>query len=398
MKTQNVAILGATGSIGASALDVIARHPDRFRAFALTANRKVEALAELCARHRPAWAGIADARLAAELERRLRAAGADTKVLAGEAGLAEIASRAEVDAVVAAIVGAAGLRATLAAATAGKKLLLANKEALVCAGPLFMDTVRRHRATLLPVDSEHNAVFQCLPPFASGELAKKGIRRIVLTASGGPFRGRPRAELQRVTPDEACAHPNWRMGRKISVDSATMMNKGLEVIEAHWLFGASAEQIEVLIHPQSVVHSMVEYADGSVIAQLGNPDMRTPIAQALAYPDRIDAGVPPLDLAHIGRLAFERPDLERFPALRLAYDALRTGGSAPAVLNAANEVAVAAFLERRLPFLRMTAVIEETLVSTAATPLATLEDVFAADSAARARAGQIVNRLYSNAA
>jgi 1-deoxy-D-xylulose-5-phosphate reductoisomerase len=322
----------------------------------------------------------------------------ETKVAAGEQGLAELASRAEVDSVIAAIVGAAGLRATLAAAEAGKKLLLANKESLVCAGPLFMETVRRHGATLLPVDSEHNAVFQCLPPFASGGLERKGIRRIVLTASGGPFRRRARADLQRVTPDEACAHPNWSMGRKISVDSATMMNKGLEVIEAHWLFGASAEQIEVLIHPQSVIHSMVEYADGSVIAQLGNPDMRTPIAQALAFPDRIDAGVAPLDLARIGQLGFEQPDLDRFPALRLAYQALRAGGSAPAILNAANEVAVAAFLERRLPFLRMTAVIEETLGSTAVTPLATLEDVFTADSAARARAGQIVNRLYSNAA
>jgi 1-deoxy-D-xylulose-5-phosphate reductoisomerase len=266
------------------------------------------------------------------------------------------------------------------------------------AGPVFMDVVRRHGATLLPIDSEHNAVFQCLPPFASGDLGRKGIRRILLTASGGPFRGRARADLHRVTPDEACAHPNWTMGRKISVDSATMMNKGLEVIEAHWLFGASPEQIEVVIHPQSVVHSMVEYADGSVIAQLGNPDMRTPIAQALAYPDRIDAGVSSLDLTRTGALSFEQPDLERFPALRLAYQALERGGSAPAVLNAANEVAVAAFLERRLPFLRMTAVIEETLGSTAGTPLATLEDVLAADAAARARAGQIVNRLYSNAA
>ncbi len=398
MKPQNVAILGATGSIGASALDVITRHPGRFRAYALTANRRVDVLAELCARHRPAWAGIADPRLAPELERRLREAGVAARVAAGEQGLAEIAARAEVDSVVAAIVGAAGLRATLAAAGAGKKLLLANKEALVCAGPLFMETVRRHGATLLPVDSEHNAVFQCLPPFASGGLAQKGVRRIVLTASGGPFRRRARSDLGRVTPEEACAHPNWSMGRKISVDSATMMNKGLEVIEAHWLFGASPEQIEVLIHPQSVVHSMVEYADGSVIAQLGNPDMRTPLAQALAFPDRIEAGVDPLDLARIGQLGFEPPDPERFPALRLAYQALRAGGTAPAVLNAANEVAVAAFLDRRLSFLGMTAVVEETLVSTAVTALATLEDVLAADAAARARAGQIVDRLYSNAA
>jgi len=398
MKAQNIAILGATGSIGASALDVIARHPERFRAWALTANRRVDALAALCAKYRPAWAGIADARLAPELERRLREAGVPTQVAAGAGGLAELAERAEVDTVIAAIVGAAGLRATLAAAAAGKKLLLANKEALVCAGPIFMDTVRRHRATLLPVDSEHNAVFQCLPASASGTLAQKGIRRIVLTASGGPFRRRARADLQRVTPDEACAHPNWSMGRKISVDSATMMNKGLEVIEAHWLFGAAPEQIEVVIHPQSVVHSMVEYADGSVIAQLGNPDMRTPIAQALAFPDRVEAGVEPLDLARIGQLGFEPPDLERFPALRLAYQALRAGGTAPAVLNAANEVAVAAFLDRRLSFLGMTGVIEETLGSTAVAPLATLEDVLAADAAARAHADQIVHRSYSNAA
>jgi 1-deoxy-D-xylulose-5-phosphate reductoisomerase len=319
-------------------------------------------------------------------------------VVAGEEGLVQLAAAPDADCVMAAIVGAAGLRATLAAARAGKKLLLANKEALVCAGPLFMDTVRRHQATLLPIDSEHNAVFQCLPPFSSGELARKGIRRIVLTASGGPFRDRARTELHRVTPEEACAHPNWIMGKKISVDSATMMNKGLEVIEAHWLFGASAEQIEVVIHPQSVVHSMVEYADGSVIAQLGNPDMRTPIAQALAFPERIDSGVASLDLARIGTLGFARPDLERFPALRLAYEALTLGGSAPAVLNAANEVAVAAFLERKLPFLRVTTVIEETLASTPAAPLATLDDVFAVDAAARTRADQIVNRFYSHAA
>jgi 1-deoxy-D-xylulose-5-phosphate reductoisomerase len=398
MKTQNVAILGATGSIGASTLDVIARHPERFRAFALSANRRVEELAELCARFRPAYAAVAQPSLVPRLRECMKTAGAEAKIVAGEEGLAELACLPEVDCVMAAIVGAAGLRATLAAARAGKKLLLANKEALVSAGPVFMSTVRRHGATLLPIDSEHNAVFQCLPPFSSGDLATKGIRRIVLTASGGPFRHRARAELHRVTPDEACAHPNWRMGRKISVDSATMMNKGLEVIEAHWLFGASSDQIEVLIHPQSVVHSMVEYADGSVIAQLGNPDMRTPIAQALAFPDRIDSGVSSLDLARVATLGFERPDFERFPALQLAYEALARGGSAPAVLNAANEIAVAAFLERRLSFLSVTAVIEETLASTASAPLGTLEDVFAVDAAARRRADQIVNRLYSDAA
>ena len=384
MKTQNIAILGATGSIGASALDVIARHPERFRAWALTANRRVDALAALCAKYRPAWAGIADARLAPELERRLREAGVPTQVAAGAGGLAELAARAEVDTVVAAIVGAAGLRATLAAAAAGKKLLLANKEALVCAGPIFMDTVRRHRATLLPVDSEHNAVFQCLPASASGTLAQKGIRRIVLTASGGPFREKGLDVMERATPEEAVAHPNWRMGAKISVDSATMMNKGLEVIEAHWLFGAAPEQIEVVIHPQSVVHSMVEYADGSVIAQLGNPDMRTPIAQALAFPDRVEAGVEPLDLARIGQLGFEPPDLERFPALRLAYQALRAGGTAPAVLNAANEVAVARFLDGRISFNDIPVVIERSMDAHRPAEVTTLAAVRAVDTWARA--------------
>jgi 1-deoxy-D-xylulose-5-phosphate reductoisomerase len=395
---QNIAILGATGSIGASTLDVIARHPSRFRVAALTANRQVDELVELCRRHRPDYACVADTAHAPRLRERLGAAGVGCRVLAGEAGLVEAASLPEVDCVMAAIVGAAGLRATLAAARAGKKLLLANKEALVVAGPVFMQTVRSSGAMLLPIDSEHNAIFQCLPPFATGELAAKGIRRILLTGSGGPFRGRARAELYRVTPDEACAHPNWVMGRKISVDSATMMNKGLEIIEARWLFGASPEQIEVVIHPQSVVHSMVEYADGSVIAQLGHPDMRTPIAQALAYPERIDAGVPSLDLFRIGPLSFERPDFERFPALALAYAALRSAGAAPATLNAANEIAVAAFLEGRLPFLQITAVIEETLNGLPAGPLGTLEDVLAADDRARARANQIIARFNSHAA
>jgi 1-deoxy-D-xylulose-5-phosphate reductoisomerase len=395
-KIQNIAVLGATGSIGASTLDVIARHPARFRVAALTANRQVDELAELCRRHRPDYVCVADASRAPRLRERL--AGTGCRVFVGEEGLVELASLPEIDCVMAAIVGAAGLRATLAAARSGKKLLLANKEALVVAGPVFMDAVRRHGATLLPIDSEHNAIFQCLPPFAAGELAAKGIRRILLTGSGGPFRGRARTELHRVTPDEACAHPNWVMGRKISVDSATMMNKGLEVIEAHWLFGASPDQIQVVIHPQSVVHSMVEYADGSIIAQLGHPDMRTPIAQALAYPGRIDAGVPSLDLFRVGQLSFEQPDFERFPALGLAYAALKSGGAAPATLNAANEVAVAAFLEGRLPFLQITAVIEETLNALDAGPLRTLEEVLAADSMARARASQVVMRFDSNAA
>ena len=393
---QNIAILGATGSIGASTLDVIARHPSRFRVAALTANRQVDELAELCRRHRPATVCVADASQAPRLRERL--AGAGCRILAGEEGLVEVASLPDVDCVMAAIVGAAGLRATLAAAKAGKKLLLANKEALVVAGSVFMEAVRSSRATLLPIDSEHNAIFQCLPPFASGELAAKGVRRILLTGSGGPFRARARTELHRVTPDEACAHPNWVMGRKISVDSATMMNKGLEIIEAHWLFGAKPEQIQVVVHPQSVVHSMVEYTDGSVIAQLGHPDMRTPIAQALAYPERIEAGVSSLDLFRIGLLSFEQPDFERFPALGLAYSALKSGGAAPATLNAANEIAVAAFLEGRLPFLQITAVIEETLSQLAPGAVRTLEEVLAADARARMRASQIVARFNSNAA
>jgi len=380
MKPQNVAILGATGSIGASALDVITRHPGRFRAYALTANRRVDVLAELCARHRPAWAGIADPRLAPELERRLREAGVAARVAAGEQGLAEIAARAEVDSVVAAIVGAAGLRATLAAAGAGKKLLLANKEALVCAGPLFMETVRRHGATLLPVDSEHNAVFQVFE-----RERRHAIERIVLTASGGPFREREHADMEDVTPEQAVAHPNWRMGAKISVDSATMMNKGLEVIEAHHLFELPSERIDVVVHPQSVVHGMVCYSDGSVLAQLGSPDMRTPIASALGWPDRIAAPSPRLDLAALARLTFEAPDPGRFPALALARAALAAGGTAPTVLNAANEIAVAAFLARQIGFLDIARTVERVLDAFPSRALRDLEDVVAVDEETRAR-------------
>jgi len=393
-RTRNIAILGATGSIGRSTLDVAARHPNRYRIVALTACRKVEELADLCSRHGAAYACIADVSLAPALERQLKALGAPTKVLAGAAGLLEVATLPEVDCVMAAIVGGAGLASTLAAARAGKKLLLANKEALVMAGPVFMETVRRHGSVLLPIDSEHNAVFQCLPPaFLAANFDNAGIRRILLTGSGGPFRSRARSDLRHVTPEEACAHPNWVMGKKISVDSATMMNKGLEVIEAHWLFGAKAHQIQVVVHPQSVIHSMVEYTDGSVIAQMGNPDMRTPIAQALAFPERIEAGVSSLDLFTTGSLTFEAPDFERFPALRLAYQALDENGTAPTILNAANEVAVAAFLERRLSFLHITAVIEETMQGIAATAMRSVEDVVAADSAARLRAAEIVRRL-----
>ena len=390
-KLQNLTILGATGSVGRNTLDVAARHPQRFRIFALSANERIDELAVLCLRHRPRYAVVANAVQAESLRGRL--APDATEILRGQPGLERVAAHAETDCVMAAIVGAAGLVPTLAAARAGKKLLLANKEALVMAGPIFMQAVRTHQATLLPIDSEHNAVFQCLPDFFPGDLGGLGIRRILLTASGGPFRETALEHLKNVTPDEACAHPNWAMGRKISVDSATMMNKALEIIEAHWLFGATPEQIEVVIHPQSVVHSMVEYADGSVIAQLGNPDMRTPIAHALAYPDRMEAGVGSLDLARVGRLDFSTPDLVRFPALRLGYRALREGGTSPATLNAANEVAVLAFLERRLPFLAITTVIEAVMNELPPSPLASLDDVLGADAAARTHAMRRVDAM-----
>lgn len=388
---QNLTILGATGSIGLNTLDVAARHPQRFRIFALSANERIDALAGLCLRHKPRYAVVAHAAQAGALGARLDAAA--TQILIGPQGLEQVSAHPETDCVMAAIVGAAGLAPTLAAARAGKKLLLANKEALVMAGPIFMDAVRTHRATLLPIDSEHNAIFQCLPNFLAGDLGSHGVRRVLLTASGGPFRETDLARLQSVTPDEACAHPNWVMGRKISVDSATMMNKALEIIEAHWLFGATPEQIQVVIHPQSVVHSMVEYADGSVIAQLGNPDMRTPIAHALAYPDRIEAGVGSLDLSRVGRLDFAPPDFVRFPALRLGYRALEEGGTSPATLNAANEIAVAAFLERRLPFLAITAVIEAVMNELHPRPLASLDDVLEADAAARRHAALQVGAM-----
>jgi 1-deoxy-D-xylulose-5-phosphate reductoisomerase len=387
MKT--IAVLGATGSIGASALDVIARHPDRFRAGVLAAHRNVEALADLCAKFEPHLAVIADAALEGELRDRLRAAMLATRVAAGPEALVDAARDEACDTVIAAIVGAAGLESTLAAARAGKRLLLANKEAVVMAGPLLRAALDEGRGELLPIDSEHNAVFQCLPAQRAG-LEAAGVRRIVLTASGGPFRGRSREHLGAITPEMACAHPNWRMGRKISVDSATLMNKGLEVIEAHFLFGAPAERIDVVVHPQSIVHSMVEYADGSVLAQLGNPDMRTALAHALAWPERVDAGVAPLDLVASGRLDFEAPDRETFACLDLAYGALAAGGSAPIVLNAANEVAVAAFLEGRLPFLGIAEVIESTMESAPFAPIGALEDVVDVDLTARRVADRII--------
>ena len=357
-----VAILGSTGSIGVSTLDVLRRHPDRFRVAALTAHRDVEALFQQCLMHEPDVAVLADTAAAERLRERLRVAGQSVEVLAGVSGLERAATLPEVAYVMAAIVGAAGLPPTLAAARAGKRVLLANKEALVMAGPLFMAAIRQHGAELLPIDSEHNALFQCLPAdFASIGLAAAGVRRLLLTGSGGPFRTAPLAQLADATPEQACAHPNWNMGRKISVDSATMMNKGLEVIEAHWLFEAPTATIEVVVHPQSVIHSMVEYRDGSVLAQLGNPDMRTPIAHALAWPRRLASGVTFLDFARLGKLEFQAPDFARFPCLRLAFAALEAGGTAPAVLNAANEVAVQAFLDRRIRFTDIAAVVEHAL-------------------------------------
>jgi len=380
---QNLTILGSTGSVGANTLDVVERHPDRFRVLALTANARADVLFDQCLRHRPRYAVLAEASAAEKLERRARDSGLETQVLHGSEGLEFVAALPETDAVMAAIVGIAGLRATFAAAAAGKKVLLANKEALVTAGPVLLRAAQAGGAALLPIDSEHNAVFQALPRHFAGELPAVGVRRILLTASGGPFRLTPVNELAHVTPQAACAHPNWVMGRKISVDSATMMNKGLEVIEARWLFNARSDQIEVVIHPESVIHSLVEYVDGSVIAQLGNPDMRTPIAHALAYPDRIDAGVDFLDLARIGSLHFERPDVTRFPCLRLAYEALAAGGCAPAVLNAANEVAVERFLSGKIGFTDIPQLIQAVLTRCERGAVDSLDDVLEADRAAR---------------
>jgi 1-deoxy-D-xylulose-5-phosphate reductoisomerase len=394
---NGVAILGSTGSVGENTLDVVARHPDRFRVVALGAHRNVEKLAAQCARFRVPYAAIADANAAPRLVEALRALGASTQVLAGEEGLVEAAQMSEVNSVMAAIVGAAGLPSTLAAARAGKRLLLANKESLVMAGPLLMQAVRSSGATLLPIDSEHNAIFQCLPPSARAGVAPPGVRRILLTASGGPFLDADGARLDRVTPEEACAHPKWVMGRKISVDSATLMNKGLEFIEACLLFGVSPAQVEVLIHRESIVHSLVEYVDGSVLAQLGCPDMRIPIAHALAWPERVTSGVQSLDLIRVGALRFEAPDLRRFPALGLAQDAAQAGGLRPALLNAANEVAVSAFLEGRLNFARIPAVIESVMASTSGGEIRDLEDVLAADSEARARATVLIRPQAVNA-
>ncbi|ABA72850.1 1-deoxy-D-xylulose-5-phosphate reductoisomerase [Pseudomonas fluorescens] len=391
-RPQQITVLGATGSIGLSTLDVIARHPDRYQAFALSGFTRLSELFALCVRHLPEYAVVPEAGAARNLQDDLRAAGLSTQVLVGEEGLCQVAAAPEVDAVMAAIVGAAGLRPTLAAVEAGKKILLANKEALVMSGALFMQAVRKSGSVLLPIDSEHNAIFQCMPQDFARGLSNVGVRRILLTASGGPFRQTPMAELAHVSPDQACAHPNWSMGRKISVDSASMMNKGLELIEACWLFDAKPSQVEVVIHPQSVIHSLVDYVDGSVLAQLGNPDMRTPIANALAWPERIDSGVAPLDLFAVARLDFEAPDEERFPCLRLARQAAEAGNSAPAMLNAANEVAVAAFLDGRVRYLEIASIIEEVLNLEPVVALDNLDAVFAADATARTLAGQWLSR------
>ena len=397
-KKIGITILGATGTIGVNTLDVLSRHPGRFEVVALTANRDIDRLFDQCRTVEPAYAVMADEAAATQLAERLRAAGLATEVLAGVEGLEQVACMAETDYVMAGIVGAAGLLPTLAAARAGKRVMLANKEALVMSGQLFMDEIRRSGAELLPIDSEHNAIFQCMPGNFETGLDQVGVERILLTASGGPFREWPLERLDSVTPEQAVAHPNWVMGRKISVDSATMMNKGLEVIEACWLFDTGSDRVEVVLHPQSVIHSMVSYNDGSVLAQLGNPDMRTPIAYSLAWPERMGSGVDPLDMFAVGRLDFERPDLNRFPCLRLAYEAYEAGGTATAVLNAANEIAVQAFLDGQLRFTDIPRVIEQTLADVQAQDAVGLAVVLAADEDARKHAEATVSRLSGGCA
>jgi 1-deoxy-D-xylulose-5-phosphate reductoisomerase len=390
---QGVVVLGATGSIGMNTLDVVARHPGRFRVLALTANNQVERLRAQCERFVPELAVMNDSIAAKELKASVEAAGLPTKILSGLEGLKAAASLSQADIVMASIVGAAGLEPTLAAIRAGKRVLIANKEPLVMSGRLFIEEAQRSGAQILPIDSEHNAIFQCMPPgFRAGE-ARQEVRRIILTCSGGPFRTTPIDKLRNVTPDQACAHPNWRMGRKISVDSATLMNKGLELIEACWLFGVAPDQVEIVIHSQSVIHSMVEYADGSVLAQLGNPDMRTPISHALAWPERMDSGVDGLDLCQVGRFDFEPPDFSRFPCLRLAYDAARIGGTAPAILNAGNEVAVQAFLERRIGFTDIPRVIEYVMSHTTISERVQLDTVLSDDAHARQSANHFLVNL-----
>lgn len=392
-----VAVLGSTGSVGVNTLDVVARHRDRFKVVALTANRDVDGLLKQCLEHQPALAVMVDEKAAAQLKARLKESGLKTEVQSGPRALSDAAALPEAPYVMAAIVGAAGLEATLAAVKAGKRVLLANKEALVMAGQVFMDAVRKHGAELMPIDSEHNAVFQCMPGGYRAGPWPRGVRRIVLTASGGPFRGWPLERLAQVTPAEACAHPTWNMGRKISVDSATMMNKGLEVIEACWLFGTSPARVEVVVHPQSVIHSMVEYDDGSVLAQLSNPDMRTPIAHGLGWPERLEAGVEPLDILARETLDFEPPDLEAFPCLRLAMQAAEAGDGAPVVLNAANEVAVAAFLAERLSFTGIADLVASALDEVARSHCGSLEEVLSLDGRAREACDRRLRSLAASA-
>ena len=381
MSLKTITVLGSTGSIGVSTLDVIQRHPEQYQVFALTAHSRMEELFQQVQQFNPRYAVMCDEQRAQTLRNRLQLVGSDTEVLIGPDALVNVAEHADVDYVMAAIVGAAGLLPTLAAVRQGKRVLLANKEALVMSGQLFMDAVAASGAELLPIDSEHNAIYQCLPQGQA--VMQKGVAKILLTGSGGPFRNLPLDQFQQVTPDQACAHPNWSMGRKISVDSATMMNKGLEFIEACWLFAASTDQVEVVVHPQSVNHSMVQYVDGSVLAQMGNPDMRTPIAYGLAWPDRIEAGVDTLDFVKVAQLDFQAPDEQRFPCLRLAREAMDTGKTAPAVLNAANEEAVAAFLDNQVPFTTIAQVNQQVLERVQLLDAADIESVLAADQEAR---------------
>lgn len=380
---QNVTILGSTGTIGVQTLDVMARHTEKYNVYALAANTSVQALFEQCITHTPQYAVLLNTKAATELNEKLKEAGAKTEVLQGMEALQQISSDADVDVVMAAIVGAAGLKPALAAAQAGKRILLANKETLVMAGGLFMQAVKDNNATLLPIDSEHNAIFQVMPREPYDDITEVGLRKIILTASGGPFRKYSESDLLNVTPEQALKHPNWVMGAKITIDSATLMNKGLEVIEAYWLFNAKPDQIDVVVHPQSIIHSMVEYDDGSVLAQMGNPDMRTPIAYGLGYPERIASGVDSLKFLEIAKLEFEKPDMEKFPCLRLAFDALNLGGSASTVLNAINEVVVMAFLEKQIQFMDIPKLIEKGMNQLNLSALSTLDDIVALDGEAR---------------
>lgn len=393
MTQQVLTILGSTGSIGESTLDVVSRHPEKFRVFALAGHRQVDKLAAQCKQFRPEYAVVGDAGHAAELEKKLKQEGIDTQVLYGAQALIDVASADEVSGVMCAIVGAAGLPSALAAAQKGKTIYLANKETLVVSGALFMETARQNGATVLPIDSEHNAIFQVLPRDYTGRLNEHGINSIILTASGGPFLNTDLSTFDSITPEQAVKHPNWSMGRKISVDSASMMNKGLELIEAHWLFNCPPEKLEVVIHPQSVIHSMVRYRDGSVLAQLGNPDMRTPIAYCLGLPERIDSGVGELDFGALSALTFQKPDFDRFPCLKLAYQAMNAGGAAPCVLNAANEVAVAAFLDKRIKFTDIAKVVAHCLAQDFSDGRHDIEGLLAQDAQTRRQAREFMAAL-----